>query len=196
MGHIHAQQQIGQNIFYPGSLFATDFGEMEAKGFYVHNLELVDMAHHWEITGSEFIHTPSPLLIKLKNDLLNVQTKDGANIAILSTLQTLNNNPHAIIRHEIKVYQDMAHTINEESIKKMVAEKIGPREYQMNIIRLPRPNVRSARVLEVETLRDKLKTRAEIINEPVTEEILGKADLVENSEPDEIYKFVQKGVKV
>lgn len=196
MGHIHAQQKIGDNIFYPGSLFATDFGEMEAKGFYVHTLELVDMGGHWQVANSEFIHTPSPLLLKLENDLLQITDKDFPNIAIISTLQTLSANPHAIIRHEVKIYQDMAHTIDEERIKTIAAERIGARKYELNIRRLPRPNVRSARVLEVETLRDKLKTRADIINEPISEEILGKADLLENAEPDQIYRAVQKGVQI
>jgi len=196
MGHIHAQQKIGDNIFYPGSLFATDFGEMEAKGFYVHGLELVDMGGHWELKVEDFIHTPSPLLIRLKDDLLNAETKEAVKIAIISTIQTLTSNPHAIIRHDIKIYQDMAHAINEQGIKDLVADKVGPRDYQMNIARLPRPNVRSARVLEVETLRDKLTARATIINEDITEEVLLKADMLEELEPEELYESIKKEVVI
>ncbi len=31
LGHIHLHQQIGQNIFYSGSIFRKDFGELDAK---------------------------------------------------------------------------------------------------------------------------------------------------------------------
>ena len=194
LGHIHAQQQMGSNIFYSGSLFATDFGEIEAKGFYCHYLELKEPDNHWEIRASEFLHTPSPLLIKVVSDLFAVKTEQTANVVLLQALKSIVPNPTAIIRHEIRVYQDMAHTIDEAMVRKTVAEHIGPREYQMNISRMPRPNVRSARVLHVETLRDKLKTRAEIINEPISESILLKADELEAYDRDELFNHVQKGV--
>jgi len=196
MGHIHAQQKIGQNIFYPGSLFATDFGEHEAKGFYIHELELVDLGGNWEITDSDFVLTPSPVLVKLTTELFKAKTDDTANLVMRKTLEGVTSNPNAIIRYEVKIYQDMAHTIDREMIEKFVAEKIGPRKFDLQIVRMPRPNVRSARVIEVESLRDKLKTRAEIIEEPITDPILEKADLLENTEPEELLSMVQKGVQL
>lgn len=195
MGHIHAQQKLGSNIFYPGSLFATDFGEMEAKGFYFHALQLAGEGAPWGVVGSEFIHTPSPLLIKIVSDLYAVKQDATANVVLLQALKGLSPNPNAIIRHEIRIYQDMAHTIDETLIRETVAQKLGPREYQMNISRMPRPNVRSARVLHVESLRDKLQARAEIINEPVSEEILLKADALEAYEREQLLESVQKEVQ-
>jgi DNA repair exonuclease SbcCD nuclease subunit len=195
-GHIHAQQKIGKNLFYSGSLFATDYGEMEAKGFYVHVLELVDYKDHWEVAGSEFIHTPSPLLIKISSDLLMTKHDDTATLVIMAALKGLAPNPNSIIRHDVKIYQDMAHTIDEDLIKKHVAEKLNPRKFDLNISRIPRPNVRSARVLEVDILRDKLQARADIINEPIDERILIKADVLESAEPEEIFDSVQKGVQL
>jgi hypothetical protein len=90
----------------------------------------------------------------------------------------------------------MAHAINEQGIKDLVADKVGPRDYQMNIARLPRPNVRSALVLEVETLRDKLTTRAKIINEDITEAVLLKADMLEELEPEELYESIKREVVI
>lgn len=192
MGHIHAQQKIGQNIYYPGSLFATDFGEIEVKGFYMHELELVDMGGSWAIVDSQFVKTPSPRLIKLESDLYRAKFPDTANITLLTALKGIEPDPEAIIRHDVKIYQDMAHTIDQEMIKDKVARHIGPRKYDLNIIRMPRPNVRSARVIEVDTLRDKIITRAEIIKEPVTDPILEKADLLETLEKEELLTMVQK----
>ena len=42
LGHIHKMQEIGDNIFYPGSLYRLNYGEMENKGFYVHEISEVN----------------------------------------------------------------------------------------------------------------------------------------------------------
>jgi len=196
MGHIHAQQAIGKNIFYSGSLFPTDFGEMEAKGFYFHNLELVDMAGHWQLAESKFIHTPAPLLVKVNSELLSAKNNETANIALMQSLKKILANPNMIIRHEVIVYQDMAHTIDEEMIRQTVQKNLGPRKYELIIKRLPRPNVKSARILEVERLRDKLAIRAEILNEPIAESVLEKADDLEDMEEDQLCEKVQTEVNI
>ena len=201
MGHIHAYQQIGRTIFYPGSLFATDFGEIEQKGFLLHTLELVDMGHLWDITETRFIASPSPLLIKLESDLLNEESPEGVNdklnkgvLSLTSEGVKIDANKGAVVRYEIKIYQDMAHTIDEHQINKYVAENLELRSFQLDIIRLPRPNVRSARVLEVDSLRDKLTARAEIIGAPLKESVLEKADVLETMETENVLDAVQKGV--
>lgn len=194
MGHIHAQQQIGRTIFYPGSLFSTDFGETEKKGFHLHFLELVDLGGVWDITESRFIETPSPTLIKLKTDLLDGKTDDIANLAIMKSYVGMQPNPNAIIRHEVLVYQDIAHTIHEEIIKAKADETVGPRSFRLDIVRLPRPNVRSAKVLEVDKLRDKLEARAEIIGDPLSPSVLEKADILEAMDHENVLDLVQKGV--
>lgn len=38
MGHIHFSQQIGENIFYSGSIFRLNWGELERKGFYFYEI--------------------------------------------------------------------------------------------------------------------------------------------------------------
>ena len=37
-GHIHLPQEISPNIFYSGSLYAMNFGEIHKHGFYIHEL--------------------------------------------------------------------------------------------------------------------------------------------------------------
>ena len=38
LGHLHLAQEIKPNIFYSGSIYANNFGELEDKGFYIHTI--------------------------------------------------------------------------------------------------------------------------------------------------------------
>lgn len=38
LGHLHLAQEIKPNIFYSGSIYANNFGELEDKGFYIHEI--------------------------------------------------------------------------------------------------------------------------------------------------------------
>ena len=38
LGHIHLKQQIKKNIFYSGSLFANNWGEVNDHGFWIHEI--------------------------------------------------------------------------------------------------------------------------------------------------------------
>ena len=108
----------------------------------------------------------------------------------------MSANPNAIIRQEVKVYQDFAPQIDQDAIKAVVAEKITPRKYDLNLNRLPRPNVRSARILDVQKLRDKIRIRAEIVDEQVDQVVYQMADMLENMEPEEIYQAAEREVSI
>jgi exonuclease SbcD len=196
LGHLHAAQKVEPNIWYPGSLFPTDFGETEKKGFWVHDLELVDYGHHWEVVNSDFMETPAPHLKKAVRNLIHEYTEDSTLVtpAILGTLSEVQPDENMILRMEVTLYQDMTMGIDADQIKDFVIEKLKPRKFDLIVNALPRPNVRSARVLEEEQLREKLKIRADIINEPIDEDILRKADALQDFEREELLETVQKEV--
>lgn len=194
LGHLHAAQKLEPNIWYSGSLFPTDFGEMEKKGFWVHDLELVDMGDHWEVVNSDFMETPAPHLIKAARDLLQTDDPGLVMPAILGTLSKVEPDKNGILRMVVKIYQDMTGTINKTEIDEFVKFNLGPRKFELVINAMPRPNVRSARVLEEDQLRDKLKIRADIINEPIDEDILRKADALQEFEREQLLETVQKEV--
>jgi DNA repair exonuclease SbcCD nuclease subunit len=196
LGHLHAAQELEKYIFYSGSLFPTDFGETETKGFWVHNLDLVDMGHHWEIDGSDFMETPAPHLHKATQDLLRTDDPGLVMPAILGTLSEVTPDENGILRMVVKIYQDMTSAINKAEIDAFVRERISPRKFELDINAMPRPNVRSARVLEEDQLREKLKIRADIINEPIDEDVLRKADALQELERDELLETVQKEVAI
>lgn len=194
MGHIHAAQKVGTNTYYCGSLFATDFGEFETKGFYVHELESADQA--WTVKSSELVETPSPTLVKIEIDLIRnpVEQSILTNIILATLADVPEQNPAScIVRMEIKTYQDEAKFIDEQVICEKF-ESLGVRSFKLTINRMPRPNVRSARILAVDRLREKLITRAEIIGQKAPAAALDRADLLQDHEPDELLDMISKSI--
>ena len=191
-GHLHAAQRVNANTYFSGSLFSTDFGEYEDKGFYIHDLEPVDMGHHWEPVKSDFVLTPSPKLVKLNVDLILNPVEDET-ILLQSIMMVADHTPaldvdtdeghHIVCRMEIKVYQDEAKLIDEDAIKEYFGE-MGLRSFDLTLTRIPRPNVRSAKIMEADRLRDKVVFRSGIVNNPVTSDILDKADVLQVQAPE------------
>lgn len=200
LGHIHAAQLIGKNTYYCGSLFATDFGEFEDKGFYVHELDLVDMSHHWEIIESEFIKTPSPVLVKIEIDLIKkpVEQEDLLRYILQETtvIGAEEGVDNYVVRMEIKTYQDEADMIEIDTpdIQEYFKE-LGVRSFKLDIIRIPRPNVRSAMILQADRLRDKIATRAEIIDDEVPAGALDLADDLQDETHDELIQNISNAIR-
>jgi DNA repair exonuclease SbcCD nuclease subunit len=192
LGHIHAAQKVGQNSYYCGSLFATDFGEFEKKGFYIHELELVDMGHHWEVSKSDFIETPSPTLVKIEIDLIkNARAPDDLLRYILQQSEEVpwEHTENYVIRMEIKTYQDEADLIDRDDIEEYFKTV---RSFKLDIIRIPRDNVRSSMILEADRLRDKIKARAEIIDGEIPDQVLDLADQLQDVPGDVLLDAMSK----
>jgi DNA repair protein SbcD/Mre11 len=174
-GHIHYPQQLKPNIFYSGSIYAKDFGELHAHGFYLHELE------GNELTSSRFVNTPARKLIKLKTDLTN----GGRSIESMMADGTWEYDiAGAFVRLEIKAWQDEADQLDLPAIRAALG---AAQDVEIRIQRVPRETVRSAHLLELQALRDKIREMALLRKEDVPESILAKADILETLEPDEIY---------
>jgi DNA repair protein SbcD/Mre11 len=185
LGHIHLHQQIGENIFYSGSIFRKDFGELEEKGYYIHELE------GNKLTSSRFVNTPTRKLVKLKTDLTNggrpieSLTNGGRPIESMMADGTWEYDiAGAFVRLEIKAWQDEADQLDLPAIRAAMG---AAQDVEIRIQRVPRETVRSAHLLELQALRDKIREMALLRKEDVPESILAKADILETLEPDEIY---------
>lgn len=177
LGHIHKAQQIGLDVFYSGSIYRKDFGEMEDKGFYIH-----DFIGNVK-TKSQFVETPTRRLLKISADL----TVEGTPINYFTEMA---NGTHVLA--EIKMFQD--HVFD----KKELTEKLlaaGAVSVDIRPIRIPRVNVRAEKILRVETLREKLIARAELAGDQVGESILWKADMLETAMPEDIIARVSSRFK-
>jgi len=175
LGHIHKAQDMGSNVFYSGSIYRKDFGELDAKGFYIHEFN-----DDGELT-SKFIETPTRKLVKAKRDF----TADGIEgmDAVLAGLPLNGDAAGAIVRIEIQVWQDEAGKIDKDAVQQYCMDH-GAESAEIILIRLPRENVRSTRLLSLPTLRAKIEEMAAIKAEPVPAGVPGKADLLESMTPE------------
>ena len=181
LGHIHLPQKIGDNIYYSGSIYRKDFGEMGDHGFFYHDLSD-------EVVLSSYVDTPTRRLLKIEEDY----TKDGMDITEFGAA-LFQYSPEelqgAVVRVELKVWQDEADKIDRQDIEDHFAS-CDVSEIDIRIIRVPRENVRSERILKLRTLREKLIEMAAIKGETVPESILEKADQLETIPADHVINAV------
>ncbi len=174
LGHIHKAQQIGERAFYPGSLYPLTWGELEAKGFYIHTLD----GH--KLIESRFIETPTRKLCRVSADYTKAPLPEKCeDFAYQLTSEIISSECEgASVRCDFTVWQDEAALIPKEEIKQLYLDA-GAIDADIRIIRIPRETVRSEAVLKVNSLRDKIKAMADLRGETVSESILQKADLLE-----------------
>lgn len=183
LGHIHLRQQIQKNIFYSGSLFQGDTSESgQDFGFWIHEL---DTAH--QLQRSKYIITPFTHLYKLTYDL----TGPNADFKLPFTPENLEQIKGAVVRIEIRVYEDEVSKIDHENLEHNLADA---KSYEIKMIRVPRENVRSEVLLKLITLREKLIEMAKLRGEEVPESMLLKSDDLESMEVDEIVARVGAGI--
>jgi DNA repair exonuclease SbcCD nuclease subunit len=182
LGHLHEKQR-----FYSGSITGLNWGELSDKGFYIHTLE------GKKLIETRFIKTPSRKLIKLSEDLTNVQElTDVLGIPLMGMLLAGDapvDVKDAVVRVEFKVFQDEATKINTDEIKASLISS-GAKEADIRLIRIPRENIRSQKILKLTTLREKLIEMAALKNETVPTSILEKANMLESEEADKIVREV------
>lgn len=179
LGHIHKAQDLGDNIFYSGSITGLTWGELEDKGFYIHEFE------GKKLIESSFILTPSKKKMRISEDL----TKDGYGINDLVGTVVTKDLKDTYIKIEAKVFQDEVKSIDKEKIKDFFLAA-GSKEVTVDLIIIPRENVRSQILLQLETLSEKLVEQAKLREGIVPDSILAKAALIESGIPENIIKQV------
>lgn len=179
LGHIHYPQELKPNIFYSGSIYTKDFGELHPHGFYIHH---VNEATTPRTLISQFHETPARKLIKLKTDLTN-----GGRSVEAMMADGEYDIEGAFVRLEIKVWQDEADALDLQAIREALSQAA---DVDLRIQRVPRETVRAAKLLELQRLRDKIREMALLRKEQVPETILAKADMLESMEADEVYEAV------
>lgn len=184
MGHIHKAQQIGENIFYSGSIIPLTWGELDPKGLYIHEIEGKGLIE------SRFIKTPSKKLTRISEDLTRNSTDIDEWEDILCAYNA-NAIENAFLRITISVFQDDAKRIETKKVKDYFLSA-GAQDVIVDLVRIPRENVRSQTLLQLKTLREKLVEQAKLRAEIVSESILLKADMIETeaTDPDKIIKGI------
>lgn len=172
-GHIHLPQELPGRIFYSGSLFANNWGENHAHGFYRHEIDALGLT-------SYFIKTPAKKLSRFSYDFTEGE--------VLIVDVKPEGVAGSYVRLDYKVWQDEADKIDKEAITEIM-KAAGALDVDIRIVRIPRQNVRSEAVLKAESLRDKIVKMAELKEEQVAESILVKAEYLENMSADELIEY-------
>ena len=190
LGHIHKAQQIGDNIFYSGSIYRKDFGEMEEKGCYVH--EVLGTFGGFQPATSTFIKTPTRQLVKTTIDITEGPI-DKWNIHNELTERegvTLGEGDH--VKVELRLWDDQDGSETEAVIKdRLIALRC--EDIHVKLIRIPRENVRSERILKLRSLSDKIQEMAKIKGEEVPDGVLSKASTLETHTQAEVLQSVSSG---
>lgn len=184
LGHIHLPQQIGENIFYSGSVYAKNFGEIHPHGFYYHTIS----RNRRELIESRFVATPTRRLLRIEADF----TREGNDLIELPMIMNQHGPEelkNAVVRVEFKVWQDEAEKIDRQNLLDFFGPT-GAADVDIRIIRVPRETVRSERLLKLRTLRDKILEMAAIKSEAVMESILAKADQLESTPSEQIINAI------
>jgi len=181
LGHIHLRQQIGENIFFAGSTQNNTWGEMHEAGFWIHDVKKGGLAE-W----SRFIETPTTKMIDMSCDATAGQADDLDMI-----LYTYNKDEYegSRVRLTIKAFADEAEKLDVPGIKAFF-ESVNA-QLDLQLIRVPRENVRSQRILELDRLYDKIEENARILEETIPPGIREKAERLEAGDTDKLLEEVR-----
>lgn len=179
LGHIHKSQEIGprSHVFYSGSIYHQNWGELEPKGFYIHEIDALGLT-------SRFIETPAKKLSRFNYDFTEYDVKP-----LPCEAEGIKGT---YVRLDYKVWQDEAGSIDKDAITQELLAA-GALDVDIRIVRVPRQNVRSEAVLKADRLRDKIQKMAELKEEEVEWSILAKADSLEDMAADELVSAVSGG---
>lgn len=181
LGHIHKAQQIGDNIFFAGAVSNNTWGEMDTKGFYLHNT--VPKGQARILQDSFFIETPTTKMFDLSYDFT-----DG-NVDISPILAAKLSKGPSKVRLRIKVFVDEVEQLDIPGIEMFFRAEDA--ELTLEIIRMPRGNVRSARIQDLEGLGEKIIETAKILGEQVPSGVLEKAERLEEGDTEALLDEVR-----
>lgn len=207
LGHIHKAQQIGENIFYSGSIYSKDRGELDDKGFWTHKIDgKGSLESRFWITPAKRrivvkldLTTTADLshfntLAPLDGDLQAVQTPAFIlSTAIVSSTE-LGEQSHkgAIIHVSYRAWQDEADQIDRARVRQGLIEA-GAVDAVVEVLRVPRENVRCKDYFDRPSLIAKLQQQADLREEgPLSVGIANKVAMLETMAAEKIMEELPK----
>lgn len=178
LGHIHKQQQFG-DIVYSGSITRLNHGEVEPKGFFIHEIEKAAEEYGPVHTYSQFIETPARTMRTFRPEGL-------PDVAIVADV-----TEGELVRICYTVSENDTHKVDEEAIRKAAIEK-GAADVKIEKTIIPMSKVRAEGIsketsvygklekwgslngIEVERLKDKLEKLERFEVENIVEALYSK----------------------
>lgn len=186
LGHIHKAQQIGKEpIFYSGSIYSLDAGELDDKGFYYHTLTKTDLC-------SEFVQVSATKRVVIEEDV----TANGdletsvENIIHRHSAEQIGGN---IVKVTIKLFQDQVDQLKGMFDLEQHFLASGAQAASVHYIRVPRENVRCKEFFTLNSLAEKIAQQAALRAEPeIDKAILEKVSVLESLPPEKIIESLPK----
>ncbi len=166
LGHIHEWQRVADNMYYSGSIYHKDFGEISPKKFIIGEFEGKNLTlKHIQIDSI-------PLSLH--------EAWIDANGNIID--KALDNQEGfdfegAYLRLRITCTKEQRLLVTEEKIKEKYK---GALQYKIEYIQIPQQVSRNEEIAKVKHLRDKIIIYGKAKNKEITERILQIADQVES----------------
>lgn len=164
MGHIHKAQKIEPNIYYAGSPYHLNFGELEEKGF-----NIVTFDDKGNLSDVEFVRTPS-----------RARQSIAAHFNPDIQCWDLSEKPHPGADVRIRLYAPI-HEFSDEMASQVEAAALEAGVHSIKIEKIPTPEnrVRAAELSSAKSLREKLLEYGKIKAIDIPESALLKADQME-----------------
>jgi exonuclease SbcD len=162
LGHIHKVQSWGE-IFYSGSITRLNYGEEEAKGFWIHELS------GNSLISSRFIETPARKMITVDLDNESAQT------------ELANITEGSCVRIRYQTTEDQVHTFDELSLRNNLL-KAGASEIKIEKTVIPVERVRAEGISKLNSVEDKLRKWAETAGIELTGSIIEKLHQLEQED--------------
>jgi exonuclease SbcD len=165
MGHIHKQQKLEPNIYYAGSPYHLNFGELEEKGF-----NIVTFDDNGGLVDVEFIKNPHARPRQTIDARWDAE-KQGWD---------LSENPHPGADVRIRLYAP-THEFSDDTISQVEAAALEAGINSVKIEKIPTPEnrIRAAELSSARSLRDKLLEYGKVKEIEIPETALLKADQIE-----------------
>jgi exonuclease SbcD len=185
LGHIHKAQEVGRNMWYSGSIYHCNFGEVEKKTFRLiefqgqgTNLGASSTERRgWPDQRQDTIYIPSRPLVLLEADIIHpIENDPGTGLDITS------GDPRFIEDAEVRI---RVHGSKEEQLH-WTDEEIhetfpGAFSYQIERIITPEERIRSSEIVKAKTLPEKVLEWGNSIQKSIPADVLGLAGDVERS---------------
>jgi len=163
LGHIHNPQQITKNMYYAGSLYNNNFGEVETKSFNV--ITLGGSETKIEQIQLKAVRPMVTVDADFRNGKLVVE--DGKDFL-----------PNAEVRFRFTVKENETALVTEEVINKIKEQYGSDVQIKKSIIPVQRQS-RSEEIMHQTTIKDEVLEYAKVINQPMNESIESKISEVQ-----------------
>lgn len=161
LGHIHLPQQVAPDMYYSGSLYNKDFGEIEQKSFNV-----------IEFNGSQYRLTQVPFVSSKPMIIVNAKFQNGEFIYE-------NHLPtNAEIKFRYEITENERAILSKEMLNQLAEKLGGDVKFEAKVV----PNERESRsenIMHAKTLMEEVIEYGKVINEEVSESILEKVSQME-----------------